>query len=77
MISYFVAFGILVVKKNRVDKRVSKDRVKKHREDKKALGYKTITVELNPIVFERLQRFKEQKKLTYAEVIELLLPVLK
>lgn len=76
IISYLVNFGVFVAKKKRVDKRISKERVKKHREDKKALGYKTVSFELSPKVYNRLQKFKSKEDLTYADAIELLLSLL-
>ena len=73
MISYFALYGILTVKKKTVDKRVSKDRVAKHRSDRKAIGFKTISIQLYPYDFERLKEFKKDFDLTYTEAISKLL----
>lgn len=68
IIAYLVAFGILVVKKKKVDKRKSKDRVKKHREHKKELGYTQMTVLISKADLERLKRFKSKRVMTYEEL---------
>jgi len=73
MISYFVLYNILAPKKKTVDKRESKERVAKHRADRKASGFKTISVQLYPYDFERLKEFKEDFDLTYTEAISKLL----
>jgi len=71
--SYLVNYGILAIKKKVVDKRVSKERVNKHRADKKALGYKTVSIQLHPYDYERLVKYKTDFDLTYAEAISNLL----
>lgn len=68
IISYLVAFGIVVVKKKKVDKRKSKDRVKKHREHKKELGYTQLSVLLSKADLERLKRFKSSSSMTHEEL---------
>jgi hypothetical protein len=71
--SYLVNYGILAIKKKIVDKRVSKERVSKHRADKKALGYKTVSIQLDPYSYERLKQFRKDFDLTYADAISELL----
>lgn len=71
--SYLVNYGILAIKKKVVDKRVSKERVNKHRADKKALGYKTVSIQLHPYDYERLVKYKTDFDLTYSEAISKLL----
>lgn len=73
MIGYFVHFGVMTPKKKIIDTRESKNRVAKHRADKKALGYKTISVQLDPYDFEILKKFREDFDLTYSEAIHQLL----
>jgi len=68
-ISYLVNFGILVATKKRIDPRKSKERVKSHREHKKALGYTQLSVSLSKGDLERLKRFKEGRGMTYQQVL--------
>ena len=68
IISYLVNFGIQVQKKIRTDPRKSKERVKSHREQKKALGYSQLSVLVSKDDLARLKRHKERYNLTYEEV---------
>lgn len=72
-LSYFLHFGILVQKRVKVDKRVSKERVKRHRELKKELGYRTISILVNSADFERFKRFIDDFNLTYEQAFNRLL----
>jgi len=67
--SYLVNYGIYAVKKKIIDKRDSKDRVSKHRADKKALGYKTISIQISPDDYKILARYKDDFDLTYSEAL--------
>jgi predicted DNA binding CopG/RHH family protein len=69
IISHLVSFGVLVVKKKRNDPRKSKERVKKHREDKKVLGYTQLSVLVSKDDLERLKRFKTHRGMTYQELL--------
>lgn len=75
--SYLVHFGLIVVsvenKKKKVPNRITRERVKKHRVKKKALGYKTITVELTPADYDRLKDFKKDNDFTYANALNYLI----
>lgn len=73
LLSYFLHFGILVQKRVKVDKRVSKERVKRHRELKKELGYRTISILVNSADFERFKRFIDDFNLTYEQAFNRLL----
>jgi len=77
IMSYLIHFGIVVEKKKRVDKRVSRDRVKKHREYKKSLGYKTVTIQLSPVDYKLLKEYKERNNYTYSEALRELLHLLR
>jgi len=72
-IAYFVNFGIFVVKKRIKDKRVSKERVKSHREHKKSLGYTQLSVMVSEENLDRLKRFKKKRKMTYQEAFEFMI----
>lgn len=73
IISYLVNFGIAVSKKKRIDPRKSKERVKKHREVKKALGYKHLSVLVSKDDLERLKRFKDYRGMTHQEVFKFMI----
>ena len=59
------------------DNRDSKERVKKHREQKKLDGYKSITVHLSKKDFKELSKYKINNNFTYADAIHELLINLK
>ncbi len=73
--SYLVHFGLIVVplKQKKVKKRVTRERVKRHREQKKALGYRQVSIQLTNDDYERLQAYKLKFKLTYSEALHKLL----
>jgi hypothetical protein len=73
IISYLVNFGIAVAKKKRNDPRKSKERVKSHREQKKALGYSQLSVLVSKDDLERLKRYKELFNLTYEQAFSKLI----
>ena len=73
IISYLVNFGIEVAKKKRIDPRKSKERVKSHREHKKALGYTQLSVLVSKDDLERLKRFKKHRGMTHQEVFEFMI----
>ena len=62
---------------SKIDKRDSKDRVKKHREQKKSDGYKSITAQLSQKDFKELLKYKTKNDFTYSEAIHELLINLK
>ena len=72
IISYLVAYGVMVVKKKRIDKS-SKERVKEFRKSKKELGYKQLSVLISPFDLERLKLFKSQNNMTYQEALSYLI----
>ena len=51
----------------------SKDRVKKHRSEKKKLGYKTVCIDLDRETYDRLQREKKKYNLTYPDLVKKLM----
>ena len=53
--------------------RSSLPRVKKHRENIKAKGYKNISLQLPPDVYQNLKSLKLKKKMTYSELISFLI----
>ena len=69
IISYLLNFGIAVAKKKRIDPRKSKERVKSHRMAKKALGYSQLSVLVSEDDLERLKRFKNDRDMTYQELL--------
>lgn len=73
LVAYLVNFGIAVVKKKRTDPRSSKERVKSHREHKKVLGYKQLSVLLSVDDLERLKRFKRLRGMTYQDAFEFMI----
>jgi len=73
IISYLVNFGIEVAKKKRIDPRKSKERVKSHREHKKALGYTQLSVLVSKDDLECLKRFKKHRGMTHQEVFKFMI----
>ena len=69
MLSYLTHFGIITVKKKRKDVRESKERVKSYRKDKKALGYKQLSVLVSQRDLGALKCFKDDRGMTYQEVL--------
>ena len=53
--------------------RSSLSRVKKHREDLKAKGYKNLSLLLPPDDYQKLKKMKLLKKMTYSELISFLI----
>lgn len=47
-------------------------RVKKHREDIKAKGYKNISLQLPPDIYQNLKTLKLKKQMTYSQLISFL-----
>lgn len=73
LLSYFLHFGIIVMKSPKVDKRVSKERVKRHREQKKEQGYRNVSILLNSADYDRFKRFTDAFGLTYEQALNKLL----
>lgn len=73
IISYLVVHGIFVVKKKRIDPRKSKERVKKHRDRKKVLGYTSLSVSLSKGDLNHLKRFKDSHNMTHEEVLSFMI----
>jgi len=69
IISYLVNFGVVVQKKKREDSRVSKERVKNHRDSKKALGYSQLSFMVSEADLKHLKRFKKLRGMTYQELL--------
>jgi len=55
-----------------VEKSSSNLRVKKHRENVKAKGYKNLSLLLPPDDYQKLKKMKLSKKMTYSELISFL-----
>ena len=71
--AYVIHYGLIAEKRKREDKRISKERVKTHRENKKALGYKQISFQVTKDDYERIQAYKEHYGYTYEQVIHSLI----
>jgi len=56
-----------------VEKSSSNLRVKKHRENIKAKGYKNLSLLLPPDDYQKLKKMKLSKKMTYSELISFLI----
>jgi len=74
--SYLINFGIFLPPekfKKKVPNRITRERVKRHRMDKKRLGYRQVCFMVSPADFDRLQAFKRENGLTYSETLNKLL----
>ncbi len=73
LLAYFTHFGILIIKRVKIDKRVSKERVKRYREQKKELGYRNVSFLVNSSDYDRFKRFIDDFDFTYEQAFHELL----
>jgi len=73
IVSYLAHFGIILMRQDKVDPKVSKERVKKFRSIKKALGYKNVSFLVSELDLERLKQYKEAQGMTYQEVLSFMI----
>jgi len=75
--AYVIHYGLIAPKRKREDTRISKERVKSYRENKKALGYRQVSIQVSRDDYRRLQAYKEHFGLTYEQAIHKLLAIVK